>query len=507
MLALLAALALPLLAAAPALATSATPTTTPQFDRCLAQNGLSAPPADQAGLAVQTCKTVRVTKITTYAWTLTKTPSPGAITLAPGQSALVDYTLAATATPTVRWVVDGEVVVRNVGSANADITRVTDTLRLAGGASTSSVLSANGFTLGPASAGCPCVCPPEKSLHYSFSLDRPPASGTNTAATTWSGAASGSSSFTAPVDFSDGPATNRAVYLRTATLSDAYAAPPAGLLVGVPANPGPFTLSADQPQSLLVTLTSRIRNESLACPAGASVADTATLASANKPEETNNPTSSGRPPAVSLTAAAAVQVTAGCAATETQTPPGAPVPTTQGLTPATAPQVAVAFTPAPGGLPVAPVAMIAGDVPDAAAVKPAQPSAAPVCTRPSLVASIVGPRRVRAGQQVAWRISVRNAGSHLARSVVLNDRIPIGFSLLRSTPRVSFVAGVARFHLPNLRPGQTATVRLTMRASRDTAGRRLQQARIVSGCGGIESAVAPITVTAVAGVVTPAVTG
>jgi uncharacterized repeat protein (TIGR01451 family) len=370
------------------------------------------------------------------------------------------------------------------------------------------VLSSKGVTLGPASAVCPCVCPPERSFHYSFTVDSPPATGTNTASADWSGTASGSSSFSAPVDFSDGPATNRAVYLRTATLSDAYAPPPVGLLVGVPANPGPFTLSADQPQSLLVTLSSQIRNESLACPAGASVADTATLSAANKPEETNDPTSSGRPPAVGLSAAAAVQVTAACAASETQTPPVGPLATTP--PPLQTPQPQVASTldqPAPGGLPVLPVAQIAGDLPASAPAKPAAPSAAPVCIRPSLLASIVGPRRVRAGQQVTWRISVRNTGSQLARSVVLNDRIPIGFSLIRSTPRFSFVSGVARFRLPNLRPGQIASVRLTMRASRDTAGRRLQQARIVSGCGGSESALAPITVSAVAGVVTPAVTG
>jgi uncharacterized repeat protein (TIGR01451 family) len=181
---------------------------------------------------------------------------------------------------------------------------------------------------------------------------------------------------------------------------------------------------------------------------------------------------------VNLTASAAVQVTAAaCVA------PPTIVPTTQ-----------------------QPIAVVQA-VPTLPVVQPKPSSAAPVCLRPSLVARIVGPRSVVAGHQVTWRISVRNLGSQLARSVVLNNRIPSGFSLLRSSPRAGFGSGIARVRLPNLRPGQTATVRLTLHASRDIVGRRLQHARVVTGCGGTEAAVAPITVNAVAGAITPAVTG
>jgi uncharacterized repeat protein (TIGR01451 family) len=146
------------------------------------------------------------------------------------------------------------------------------------------------------------------------------------------------------------------------------------------------------------------------------------------------------------------------------------------------------------------------NAPAPTAVVPKPPVAAP-CIRPSLVARIVGPKTMVAGQKGTWRISVRNVGSHLARSVVLTERIPSGFSLLRSTPRAIFGSGVARFRLANLRPGQTATLRLTMHASRGIAGRRLQQARIATGCGGTEAAVAPVTVRTVARVIHPAVTG
>jgi uncharacterized repeat protein (TIGR01451 family) len=275
--------------------------------------------------------------------------------------------------------------------------------------------------------------------------------------------------------------------------------------------PGPFTLAADQPQSLAVTINSRIRNESLACPAGVSVIDTATLSSANKPEETNDPTSSGRPPSVSISAAAAVQVTAACGPTENQTPPPGSAPTapqapTVTPTPVQPQAASTVDQPQPGAAPVIPLAgtEISG-TPVATPVKPQPPAV--VCTKPSLLVRIAGPRRVVAGRQLTFRISVRNVGPGLARSVVLRDRIPTGFSLLRSTPRAGFASGVARFNLPNLRPGQTATVRLTMHASRGIAGHRLQQARIVSGCGGSESARAPITVSAVRGVIAPAVTG
>jgi uncharacterized repeat protein (TIGR01451 family) len=130
-----------------------------------------------------------------------------------------------------------------------------------------------------------------------------------------------------------------------------------------------------------------------------------------------------------------------------------------------------------------------------------------ICVTPALVARILGPRTVVAGSQVTWRISVRNVGAALARSVVLSNRLPDGFSLVRSSPRARFGSGVATFRLPNLRSGQTATVRLTMHASRGVSGRRLQQARIVTGCGGREAAVAPIRVSAVAGAINPAVTG
>jgi uncharacterized repeat protein (TIGR01451 family) len=511
-----AALLLPLQAATAAAAAPGTP----QFDKCLAKNGLTAAPADQAGHAVQVCKTVRVTRITTYDWTLAKTPSPGALTLAPGETGSVAYTLAATATPRVRWVVDGDVVVRNVGSGDASVTRVVDELRLADGVTEDKTLSSKPFTLSPSTSECPCVCPPEKVFHYSFTVDSPPATGTNTATAEWTEKAKGTSGFSAPVDFGNGPDTNSAVYFRTATVTEAYAAPPAGLLVGVADRPGPFTLTANEPSTLSVTLTSPIRNESLDCPESATVSDTATLVSRNRPEETNNPTSSGSPPSVSLSATATVQVTAtGCGAPGAPGPPSAPpsagpptqqvaqtpsvagapgpAPLASSQTTAPQPQTAAAppsATPEPGAAPVPPV------------TKP-QPAARPVCVPAALTARIAGPRRIIAGQRVTWRITVRNVGRPLATSVVLTNRIPSGFSMVGSLPRARFVSGVARVRLPNLARGESATVRLTMQASRGIAGQRQQQVRVASGCNATEAARAPITVTAVAGAITPAVTG
>src|SRR5438105_1476934 len=56
-----------------------------QFDTCLQKDGLSAAPDDQSASAVQVCKTVKVTKVTNYTWTLTKAAAPPHLLLGIGQ--------------------------------------------------------------------------------------------------------------------------------------------------------------------------------------------------------------------------------------------------------------------------------------------------------------------------------------------------------------------------------------------------------------------------------------
>jgi uncharacterized repeat protein (TIGR01451 family) len=520
-----------------ALACAATSAPTPSFDGCLKDNGLSSPPG-QSGKTVQVCKNVRVSKITTYTWTLTKTPTPGSVVLAPGAAAPIGYTLAATATPTVEWVVDGDVVVRTT-NGDPTVSKVTDVITLPDGTTQTVVLAKSPFLLQES-------CDAEKTFHYRFVVTPGAAGagtkkGTNTAKVEWTTPSSGNGSFSAPVDFTDGPNTNAAVYFRTATLSDAFAAPPPGLMVAVPTDPGPWTLAADDPSSLTRTFTSAIVNASLLCPASAWVGDTATLLPPSKPETVNHPTSSGGPKAAPVSASASVLVTADCAPPSGPTGPGQAGPPGGPGGPASGPSGGPPGGPAvqgpPGTVPQAPPGTVEqatsqnttpgapNPLPGAGPTGPNDQATAgglqgppktpatsggpggPLCPAPTLMAQVVGPRRVAAGQRLTWRVQIRNAGRVIARRVVLSDRLPLGFSLLSSTPKATFAAGTLRFTVPALRPGRTAVVTMTMLVPRSAAGHRAGVATLKSACGGIESARTPVTVLKVPAQIIPAVTG
>jgi uncharacterized repeat protein (TIGR01451 family) len=519
-----AATVLSLVLGSTALACAAVNAPTPSFDGCLKDNGLSSPPG-QGGKTVQVCKNVRVSKITTYAWTLTKTPTPASVVLAPGAAAPIGYTLAATATPSVQWVVDGDVVVRAT-NGDATVSKVTDVITLPDGTTQTVVLAKSPFLL-------QADCDAEKTFHYRFvvtpgAAGAGSAKGTNTARVEWTAPSSGNGSFSAPVDFTDGPATNSAVYFRTATLTDAFAAPPAGVLVTVPTDPGPWTLAADDPASLTRTFTSTIANAGLLCPATAQVADTATLLPPSKPEAVNHPTSSGAPKAAPVSASASVLVSADCALAGPGQggPPGGPGGP-QGVPAPQAPQGTVAPpgpgqqatsqaatpgapTPQPGAGPTGPNGQPAAGGLQGGPAKTPAPSGGPggpLCPAPTLMARVVGPRRVAAGQRLTWRVQIRNAGRVIARRVVLADRLPIGFALVSSTPKATFSAGTLRFAVPTLRPGRSAVVAMTMQVPRAAAGNRAGVATLKASCGGIESARTPVTVFRVPAQIIPAVTG
>jgi uncharacterized repeat protein (TIGR01451 family) len=515
-----AATGLSLVLGSSALACAAVSAPTPQFDGCLEDNGLTAPPAGQAGKDVQVCKTVRVSKVTTYTWTLTKTPDPASVKVAPGGSAPIRYTLRATATPSVQWVVDGDVVVRTGGVGDATVSNVTDVITLPDGSTQTVTLAKTPFLLQG-------DCDPEKVFHYRFVVTpgvagAGNAKGTNTAKVTWTAPASGNGSFVAPVDFADGPQTNAAVYFRTATLSDAFAAPPAGVSVTVPDDPGPWKLAADDPASLSRSFTSSILNVGLACQAAVQVADTATLRPPSKAEVRNRPTGTGAPDSDTITATASVSVTSDCSGENALPPAGGPpsggtppgnVPPAgtppAGTPPAeTPPPVATSQTapptPEPGAAPTAPNPPSGTQAPP---VKPQPTAGRPLCPAPTLSARVIGARRVAAGQRLTWRIQIRNSGRVIARRVVLSDRLPNGFALVSSTPRATFAGGTLRFSVPSLRPGRSAVVSLTMQVPRAATGSRVGTATLRAACGGIESARTPVTVFRIPARILPAVTG
>ena len=474
-----------------------------QFDTCLQKNGLSAAPADQSASTVQVCKTVKVTKVTNYTWTLTKAATPPTLLLNVGQGAPVTYNLVATATPSVSWVVDGDIVVRNTGPEMATVNRIDDHLALPNGTGVDKTVASSAFVL-PANL---CDNPPERSFHYTFTV---PAESVSSAAATSSNnatvnatvgaAAPASLTFTAPVSFAEGPDTNYAVYNRTVTLTDAFDAPPTGVAVGPIDKPGPFVLTGDSPSPMTTTFTSRATNVSLRCDDPATVADTATLTSASAlPEKTGRP-STPTPVPSPANAVARVSVLVRSPACGTS---GGPQVSTPNVTPAGVPSPQSTGGPStqppgPGLQPTGPRVTPAGiPVKKPPAKPPVTPAGA--CPRPLLEASLIGPRSMLVGERPTWLLRVRNTGSALARRLTLVEKLPPGFSVAAASQRFSFRSGLMRFAGPTLKRGQVFDVRVTLQAARGTSGPRMNRIRATAMCGATETAVSPVTVSAVTG--------
>ena len=123
---------------------------------------------------------------------------------------------------------------------------------------------------------------------------------------------------------------------------------------------------------------------------------------------------------------------------------------------------------------------------------PVDPPVAPPVTPPADVAgtetqtrtvavlriSKTAPRRARPLQVMTYTIRVRNAGRAVARNVVLSDPLPRGLIYVRSTPRAQLRGRTVTVNLGNLRPSQVRTVRVTVRASANVSGRRVNVASV-----------------------------
>jgi hypothetical protein len=325
-----------------------------------------------------------------------------------------------------------------------------------------------------------------------------------------------SAAFTAPVSFAEGPDTNYAVYNRTVTLSDAFDPPPPGVAIGPVDTPGPFVLTGDSPSPITRSFTSRATNVSLKCDDPAIVADVATLVSASPiPEKRGRPsTPQPVPSPASATARVSVLVRApGCGPSgvpQVGGPTGAPstsnlppvkpagVPSASPSGPGVQPSGPGVQPPGPGLQPTNPRVTPAGGPVTRPPAKP--PVSGPgVCPRPLLEASLIGPRSMLVGERPTWLLRVRNAGSPIARGVVLSEQLPPGFSIAAASHRFSFRSGLMRFSGPTLKRGQTFDVRVTLQAARGTAGPRMNRLRVTALCGAAQTAVAPVTVSAVTG--------
>jgi uncharacterized repeat protein (TIGR01451 family) len=459
----------------------------PEFEKCLQENGLTAVPDDQPSDAVQVCKTVRVTKVTVYSWALAKTPAPPTLRLAEAQTGPLALTLTATPTPTVTWVVDGEIVVRNVGSEDVTVLRVVDDLTLPEGTKMTDVISATPFVLNR----LPSAASPEEMLRYSFTIPADMARATqtaasNTASVDWAvGAKDPTTTITTPVSFEDGPKTPQAIYFRTATVTDSPDPAPPGTAVGPPAPSGPFTVAADQPDTLNPATTAQVTNTSLRCGSSATITNMAALRSDNAPERRNNPTVIRPAPLPQVVFARALVLVM---SPECGPPP--PMATPQSVTPAPPPP--------PTGLPAVNPAGIPTPVP----AKPAAPAPCPV---PKLATSVLGPKRAFAGQRATWLVTVRNGGPAAARSVLVQERLPVGFSVVGSTRAFTFRGRLLRFRVPRLNAGRRLAIRITMHVDNGlAAGRAVHRVRVSASCARAETALAPVMVTPG---IAPAVTG
>jgi len=459
-----------LTAAVPAVAIGAPPaaagTATPQFDRCLASNGLASVPADQAGLAVQICKTVSVTKVTTYSWSLAKRADPGEVQLALEQSAPLVATVLAIPTSSTQWIVAGEIVVRHTDPQSATVTSITDALTLADGTTRTETVTSQPFIL-DAAAGVP-----ERTVHYRFTIADPAlvaGSGANRARVEWAqGLIDPVAEMTVPVGFS-GSSVATASYFRTAAVSDMLDAAPPGLIVAPPTSAGSLALSADDPASLTHLITSGVRNVGLACGASTWIPDTATLTPASaEPETTGSPTlPDPAPQPAAVSAHAQVLVRGPACAQPVQLPQGV----VQGIT---RPAKAVPSTPS--------------------------------CPAPAMRVTIAVPSRLVAGRPTVLALRLENRGRLPLRRAVLESTLPRGVALLGSSRRYAFRAGAVRLPVGALAPGAVFTARMTVKASRTGAGPGLVRVRALSQCGQT-AAVRAVLVAAPRPVVAPAVTG
>ncbi len=109
---------------------------------------------------------------------------------------------------------------------------------------------------------------------------------------------------------------------------------------------------------------------------------------------------------------------------------------------------------------------------------PTPPVVVPVAQTPRLAIAKTAPGRSLVLRPVLYRITVRNPGTVIARNVVLRDRIPGGLSFVKASRASTIRRGTITFRLGNLRPGQSRTVRVYLRANANVRGTRVNTATV-----------------------------
>lgn len=92
--------------------------------------------------------------------------------------------------------------------------------------------------------------------------------------------------------------------------------------------------------------------------------------------------------------------------------------------------------------------------------------------RPTLKVTKVAPKQLKSGAQVRYVITVTNTSRTVARNVVVSDRVPSGMAFLTSTKRPNQLGKRVVWQVGTLRPGQTRTFTVTLRAPTGLVGSR-----------------------------------
>lgn len=95
---------------------------------------------------------------------------------------------------------------------------------------------------------------------------------------------------------------------------------------------------------------------------------------------------------------------------------------------------------------------------------------------PRLAIVKTGPARARPLDRITYTVRVRNPGRAVARNVVVTDWLPSGMTFVKASRRATVKGRTIIIPMGNLRPGQSRVVRITVRASANVRGRKINLA-------------------------------
>lgn len=92
-------------------------------------------------------------------------------------------------------------------------------------------------------------------------------------------------------------------------------------------------------------------------------------------------------------------------------------------------------------------------------------------TTARVVLRAIGPRKIRRGQPVTYRLVVRNRGAATARKLTVVHKVPLTLRLLKRSRAVTFRKGRVTWRVGDLPPGGQRTLSLTFRTPATATGR------------------------------------